>query len=163
MQLDLEMLLRKLSDGLLRDKRYESHALYVGLDMYIRTDVKNYNQRNVRIGIHFLRYGYNVLGAIDDNWLNPSFDVEKDWKLISQHDSCWVDSFNHWVNDIPRDIMTNRYGSEYKSFMDKDLTFGGSFGEWDMQVFPSFALIEKEELAGLEYQKRESNFKSKLI
>ena len=159
MHFDLEMLLRKLSDGILRDKRSESHALYIGFDMYIRTDVANFHQRNVRIGIHFLRYGYNVLGAIDDNWLNPHFEVEKNWKLISQHDSCWADSFNHWVNDIPRDIMTQRYGSEYKSFMDKDLTFG----EWDMQVFPSFALIEKEELNGLVFQKRESNFKSKLV
>ncbi len=158
MHLDLEMLLRKLSYGLLPDKRQESHALYVGLDMHIRTDVTNFAQRNVRIGIHFLRYGYNVLGAIDDNWLNPSFDVQKDWKLISQHDSCWADSFNHWVNDIPRDIMTNKYASEYKSFMDKDLTFGES----DVQVFPSFALLEKDELNGLVYKNREGN-KRKLI
>lgn len=158
MQIDFEQMIRNLSRGLLTDKRKEGHALYVGLDMYIRTDIKNFEQRNVRIGIHFLRYGYNVLGATDDNWLNPRFGVEKDWKFISNHDSCWADSFNHWVEDIPRDIMKEKYNSEYKSFMDKDLTFG----EWDMQVFPSFALLEKDELNGLVYQNREG-YKKKLI
>lgn len=118
-----EFMIRNVFDGLLMPNRKQdlTHAAQLDFRLNITTDKSNYGQRHVAVGIHLLRFGHSILGAVDDDWLFPKFKADREWDRLSTHDSCWTDSTMRFMDDIIRDVMTNKNGSKYCT--DDDLTF----------------------------------------
>jgi len=161
-ELRLETTVRTICDGILAGDMREQKALYFGFDLRIDTDPKYFLQRSVAIGVHLLRFCDRILGATDNRFIFMKFDPTCAWEQISQHDSCWPNSTELWVNDIVRDVMTNRDKSKYtQRYKDDGLTYAKKHCHLTHLTLSGVQLVDIEQLRGVSFTDPHSDYKGK--
>lgn len=148
--ISIENTLRCLVDGILTGDKHQTHGIYAGFDLGIITDKKVYDQREVRVGVHFLFFHGRILGAADRDFLMSRFHNDHPWESVSTHSSCWPDSFMGFINDIVRDVTEKKNKSKYvKPYKEDKLSFSQDNDAW---VLPQgFQLLESKELLNVEF------------
>ena len=161
-ELRLETTVRTICDGILAGAMHKNHGLYLGFDLRIDTDPRYYEQRSVAVGVHLLRFWDRILGATDDKFIFMRFNPICDWEQISQHDSCWADSTDHWVNDIVRDVMTNGDKSKYtQRYKEDGLIYGEQHAHRTHLMMSGVQLVDIEQLRGVSFTDPHSDYKGK--
>lgn len=148
--LAITFLLQAIVDGLV-GRGNEKQGVYVSFDLSVSTH-SGIEQRDVRVGVHFLYYNGRILGAADRDFLSCAFDPNHEWKQVSTHSSCWADSFDCYVNDIVRDIIKNGKKSQYvKPHYSQDkLSFNEESYSTNM-IARTVRLVEMVDLVKIKY------------
>ena len=157
-QLDLEMTIRRMCDGILNSKR--DKGLYISLDMGIVPDTDKCGlQRDVRVGVHLLRYGDTMYGYADHNFLGREFSKLAPWRHVSSHDSCWASSTGSFVDEIERDVYTKKGKSQYVApYKEDKLKFSKDYNKHRTYLFiQTITLVDKSQIEGMVYINRHSD------
>lgn len=149
MYIHFESTLRHLADGLLTEANRETHGLYLAFDLRVHTDEKNYDQRDVAIGVHILRFQGRVLIKFDNDFLGGPIDITGDWESCSTHDSCWANSVDCDINRVIRDVI-NKSSKFLDKYKDDDLTFDG---KWNVNLMMQTCnLVHADKIKNLVYK-----------
>lgn len=147
-----ESTIRHLAEGLLEGKESQ-FGLYIGFDLRVSTNPKMYEQRDVAVGVHFLRFHGRVIGAANRDFLGGSCDKDYDWESVSTHSSCWADSFRGYIDDIVNDIMKNQKKSKYtKEYKDDGLIYADDYSSH--LSIQTVKLVPAKDLMEIKYKDR---------
>jgi hypothetical protein len=165
-QMHTELSLRHIFDGITREKfDGKKVGAYICLDLTISTNAANHEQRDVRIGVHLLRFGENILGFMDDNFFGRRDYDNMDWERISTHNSCWMDSTMGWMRDAVRDVMENQDKSKYtEKYADDELSYDPD--NYDDSVWlATLKVLTMDDIKGVVFTERRTDdpYKQKLI
>lgn len=152
MDLSLEQTIRHMIDGL----DGKDHGIYISFDLRIQTKKDYFDQRDVAIGIHFLRFQGRVLGAVNEDFFASAFSADLPWESVSTHGSCWADSFCGYINDIVRDVMTNKNKSKFcRKYRDDKLKFGKEYSTHIM--IQTVKIVPQKDLETVVYTDRHND------